>query len=95
MIINSELVKCKKADKDVHLQVLPLIIHRGPMRGDKFGTSAKFSYIHNQQKGNELLHKIVRALPLDIFKSWLLSFIRVVTERNLSESSQMQMIKTN
>ena len=73
MIINSEFAKGRKTDKEVHLQVLPLTTHIGPMKGDKFGISVEYSNIQNRQKGNELLHKIVRALSLDVFKSQLLS----------------------
>lgn len=65
-------MKGKKADKDVHLKVLPLITQRGPMR-DKFGINVKFSNIQNHQKGYELLHKTVRALSLEVFKIWLLN----------------------
>lgn len=94
IIINSGFVKGKKADKDVRLQVLPLITHRGPMKGDKVRISVKLSNIQNHQKRNELHHKIVRALSLDAFKSWLLSFIRVITAINdISESSQLQVTK--
>lgn len=62
MIINSKFLKGRKADKDVHLEVLPLITHLGPIKGDKFGINVEFSNIQNPQKGNELLHKIVRPL---------------------------------
>lgn len=72
MIIISELVK-EAGRQYVHLQVLPLRTHRGPMKGDKFGINVEYSNIHNDQKGNELLHKIVRALSLDVLNSQLLS----------------------
>ena len=43
------------------------------MKEDTFGINVEYSNIHNDQKGNELFHKIVRALSLDVFNSQLLS----------------------
>lgn len=69
MVISSKFLKGEKADKDVGLELLPLITHPGPIKGEELGINAEFSNIQNPQKANELLRKIVRPLSLDVLES--------------------------